>query len=111
MDHRLLEIKLFALYVKVKLTFDKDKQELVCKIDRLAYPIKRGDSCSSGAWLVPFQWMRVSNVVYGCHSGKIPIESFARKTIGWYWWKADDQWVYEQSMKAGADKVYRYRWC
>ncbi|CED57411.1 putative uncharacterized protein [Aliivibrio wodanis] len=25
-----------------KLNYDKDKQELICKIDRLAYPIKEG---------------------------------------------------------------------
>ena len=39
MDHRLLEIVACPV-CKGKLTFDKDKQELVCKIDRLAYPIK-----------------------------------------------------------------------
>lgn len=41
MDHRLLEIVACPV-CKGKLTFDKDKQELVCKIDRLAYPIKEG---------------------------------------------------------------------
>ncbi|MFL7051438.1 Trm112 family protein [Vibrio cyclitrophicus] len=40
MDHRLLEIVACPV-CKGKLTFDKDKQELVCKIDRLAYPIKK----------------------------------------------------------------------
>lgn len=41
MDHRLLEIVACPV-CKGKLTFDKDKQELICKIDRLAYPIKEG---------------------------------------------------------------------
>ena len=41
MDHRLLEIVACPV-CKGKLTFDKDKQELVCKIDRLAYPMKEG---------------------------------------------------------------------
>ncbi|MDW3202899.1 Trm112 family protein, partial [Vibrio sp. 1865] len=27
---------------KGKLTYDKDNQELICKLDRLAYPIKEG---------------------------------------------------------------------
>lgn len=27
---------------KGKLTFDKENQELICKLDRLAYPIKEG---------------------------------------------------------------------
>ena len=41
MDHRLLEIVACPV-CKGKLTFDKDKQELICKIDRLAYTIKEG---------------------------------------------------------------------
>ena len=41
MDHRLLEIVACPL-CKGKVTFDKEKQELVCKFDRLAYPIKDG---------------------------------------------------------------------
>ncbi|NOH81984.1 Trm112 family protein [Vibrio sp. RE86] len=41
MDHRLLEIVACPV-CKGKLTFDKDKQELICKLDRLAYPIKEG---------------------------------------------------------------------
>ncbi|WCE28618.1 Trm112 family protein [Vibrio sp. SCSIO 43137] len=41
MDHRLLEIVACPL-CKGKLTFDAKKQELVCKFDRLAYPIKEG---------------------------------------------------------------------
>ncbi|NOH96720.1 Trm112 family protein [Vibrio sp. 99-70-13A1] len=41
MDHRLLEIVACPV-CKGKLTFDKDKQELICKVDRLAYTIKEG---------------------------------------------------------------------
>ena len=41
MDHRLLEIVACPL-CQGKLTIDKDKQELICKLDRLAYPIKEG---------------------------------------------------------------------
>ncbi|WP_261817116.1 Trm112 family protein [Vibrio gallicus] len=41
MDHRLLEIVACPV-CKGKLAFDKEKQELVCKFDRLAYPIKEG---------------------------------------------------------------------
>ncbi|OBT13963.1 hypothetical protein A9264_02150 [Vibrio sp. UCD-FRSSP16_10] len=41
MDHRLLEIVACPV-CKGKLAFDKDKNELVCKLDRLAYPIKEG---------------------------------------------------------------------
>ncbi len=41
MDHRLLEIVACPV-CKGKLTFDKVNQELICKLDRLAYPIKEG---------------------------------------------------------------------
>lgn len=41
MDHRLLEIVACPV-CKGKLAFDKEKQELVCKLNRLAYPIKEG---------------------------------------------------------------------
>lgn len=41
MDHRLLEIVACPV-CKGKLTFDKVQQELICKLDRLAYPIKDG---------------------------------------------------------------------
>ncbi|EKA7351712.1 Trm112 family protein [Vibrio vulnificus] len=41
MDHRLLEIVACPV-CKDKLTFDKENQELICKLDRLAYPIKEG---------------------------------------------------------------------
>ncbi|ELR67561.1 MULTISPECIES: Trm112 family protein [Photobacterium] len=41
MDHRLLEIVACPV-CKGKLNYDKDKGELVCKFDRLAYPIKDG---------------------------------------------------------------------
>ncbi|AJR08154.1 Trm112 family protein [Photobacterium sp. BZF1] len=41
MDHRLLEIVACPV-CKGKLNFDKDKNELICKFDRLAYPIKDG---------------------------------------------------------------------
>lgn len=41
MDHRLLEIVACPV-CKGKLTFDKENQELVCKVDRLAYLIKEG---------------------------------------------------------------------
>ncbi|WP_047046524.1 Trm112 family protein [Vibrio mexicanus] len=41
MDHRLLEIVACPV-CKNKLTYDKDSQELICKIDRLAFPIKDG---------------------------------------------------------------------
>ncbi|MCL4126829.1 UNVERIFIED_CONTAM: hypothetical protein GTU68_021510 [Idotea baltica] len=40
MDYRLLEIVACPV-CNGKLNYDKDKQELICKIDRLAYPIKR----------------------------------------------------------------------
>ena len=41
MDHRLLEI-VACPACKGKLNFDKDNNELICKFDRLAYPIKDG---------------------------------------------------------------------
>jgi uncharacterized protein YbaR (Trm112 family) len=41
MDHRLLEIVACPV-CKGKLTFVKESNELVCKFDRLAYPIKEG---------------------------------------------------------------------
>ncbi|MDX1301927.1 Trm112 family protein [Pseudomonadota bacterium] len=41
MDHRLLEIVACPV-CKGKLNYDKDKSELVCKFDRLAYAIKDG---------------------------------------------------------------------
>ncbi|MGX9415777.1 Trm112 family protein [Vibrio sp. RC27] len=41
MDHRLLEIVACPI-CKGKLVFDKENQELICKLDRLAYPIKEG---------------------------------------------------------------------
>ncbi|MGO1298799.1 MAG: Trm112 family protein [Vibrio sp.] len=41
MDHRLLEIVACPV-CKNKLAYDKEKQELICKADRLAYPIKAG---------------------------------------------------------------------
>ncbi|MFV0576790.1 MAG: Trm112 family protein [Vibrio sp.] len=41
MDHRLLEIVACPV-CKGKLTMDNEKQELICKLDRLAYPIKDG---------------------------------------------------------------------
>ncbi len=41
MDYRLLEIVACPV-CNGKLNYDKDKQELICKIDRLAYLIKEG---------------------------------------------------------------------
>jgi uncharacterized protein len=41
MDHRLLEIVACPV-CKGKLIYDKSNQELICKLDRLAYPIKDG---------------------------------------------------------------------
>lgn len=41
MDHRLLEIVACPV-CQGKLTYDKENQELICKADRLAYPIKEG---------------------------------------------------------------------
>lgn len=41
MDHRLLEIVACPV-CKGKLFYDAANQELICKFDRLAYPIKEG---------------------------------------------------------------------
>ncbi|MBL4831025.1 MAG: Trm112 family protein [Aliivibrio sp.] len=41
MDHRLLEIVACPV-CKGKLNYNKENQELVCNIDRLAYPVKEG---------------------------------------------------------------------
>ncbi len=41
MDHRLLEI-IACPVCKGKVVLDNDKQELICKFDRLAFPIKQG---------------------------------------------------------------------
>ena len=41
MDHRLLEIVACPV-CKGKLVFDANNQELICKLDRLAFPIKDG---------------------------------------------------------------------
>lgn len=39
LDHKLLEI-IACPVCKGKLNYDKDKNELVCRADRLAYPIE-----------------------------------------------------------------------
>ncbi len=41
MDHRLLEIVACPV-CKSKLTYNAQTQELICKVDHLAYPIKEG---------------------------------------------------------------------
>ncbi|MGF1705437.1 Trm112 family protein [Enterovibrio baiacu] len=41
MDHRLLEI-VACPACKGKLNYNKENNELVCKFDRLAYPIREG---------------------------------------------------------------------
>lgn len=41
MDKKLLDILVCPL-CKATLTYDKEAQELICKIDRLAYPINDG---------------------------------------------------------------------
>lgn len=41
MDHRLLEI-VACPACKGKLNYNKENEELVCKFDRLAYPINDG---------------------------------------------------------------------
>ncbi len=41
MDHRLLEIVACPV-CKGKLNFNKEDNELVCKFDRLAYPVREG---------------------------------------------------------------------
>ncbi len=41
MDHRLLEI-IACPVCNGKLNYTQDKQELICKIDRLAYPVREG---------------------------------------------------------------------
>lgn len=41
MDHRLFEI-IACPICKGKLMFNKNNQELICKLDRLAYPIHDG---------------------------------------------------------------------
>ena len=41
MDKKLLDILVCPL-CKGKLIYDKDRQELICKADRLAFPIRDG---------------------------------------------------------------------
>lgn len=41
MDNKLLDI-LACPVCKSSLVYDKEQQELICKADRLAYPIKEG---------------------------------------------------------------------
>lgn len=41
MDHRLLEIVACPV-CKGKLIYDANNKELICKVDRLAFPIKEG---------------------------------------------------------------------
>ncbi|PWI34945.1 hypothetical protein DI392_01310 [Vibrio albus] len=41
MDHRLLEIVACPV-CKGKLVYDANNKELICKVDRLAFPIKDG---------------------------------------------------------------------
>ncbi|AGN87963.1 MULTISPECIES: protein YcaR [Enterobacteriaceae] len=41
MDHRLLEI-IACPVCNGKLNYTQDKQELICKIDSLAYPVRDG---------------------------------------------------------------------
>ncbi|WP_342321283.1 Trm112 family protein [Kosakonia sp. BYX6] len=41
MDHRLLEI-IACPVCNGKLNFTQDKQELICKVDSLAFPVREG---------------------------------------------------------------------
>ena len=41
MDHRLLEI-IACPVCNGKLYYSQDKQELICKVDRLAFPVREG---------------------------------------------------------------------
>ena len=41
MDHRLLEI-IDCPVCNGKLYYSQDKQELICKVDSLAYPVREG---------------------------------------------------------------------
>ncbi|AKE96680.1 protein YcaR [Cronobacter sakazakii] len=41
MDHRLLEI-IACPVCNGKLYFNQEKQELICKVDRLAFPLRDG---------------------------------------------------------------------
>lgn len=41
MDHRLLEI-IACPVCNGKLYYSQDKQELICKVDNLAYPVREG---------------------------------------------------------------------
>ncbi|UJF17387.1 Trm112 family protein [Vibrio sp. SS-MA-C1-2] len=41
MDHRLLEV-IACPVCKGKLNYNKENNELVCKFDRIAFPIKEG---------------------------------------------------------------------
>ena len=41
MDHRLLEI-IACPVCNGKLYYSQDKQELICKVDSLAYPVREG---------------------------------------------------------------------
>lgn len=41
MDHRLLEI-IACPVCNGKLYYSQDKQELICKLDSLAYPVREG---------------------------------------------------------------------
>lgn len=41
MDKKLLDI-LACPVCKGKLDFNRDRQELICKVDRLAYPVRDG---------------------------------------------------------------------
>lgn len=47
MDHRLLEI-IACPVCNGKLYYSQDKQELICKLDSLAFPVARWYSCAAG---------------------------------------------------------------
>ena len=44
MDHRLLEI-IACPVCNGKLYYSQDKQELICKLDSLAFPLRDGSRC------------------------------------------------------------------
>ncbi|CCK06442.1 UPF0434 protein YcaR [Cronobacter sakazakii 696] len=51
MDHRLLEI-IACPVCNGKLYFNQEKQELICKADRLAFPLRDGIPVLANRWSI-----------------------------------------------------------
>ena len=68
MDHRLLEI-IACPVCNGKLWYNQEKQELICKLDNLAFPLRDG---------IPVLLMRVNHECCGHYSRALRVHASAR---------------------------------